>query len=226
MSRDRAEQHNSPYRYGSNSPVSRTDADGYADYESSEELLNVGKGMLGRAEFQAKGKTTFCNFATQYVVNPALKNKISGRANNIYDSFQDKNFATKVTAKQATKLANTGLTVVAAWKNPKGSTGHVAVVSPELDSRNRPKVFNIGPRKYSGHVSIAKAFGRNKRKSKNFGYYVLNEDLHSLSFRTNPFVVDLTESLLENSPHQEAVNKNPFVVDLLNDMTFTDVEVK
>ncbi len=62
-----------------------------------------------------------------------------------------------------------------AWKNPKGGHGHVATVAPEVDTKGRPKVFNIGLE--NDEMSVANAFGASKRSSDTFGYFVLIEDI-------------------------------------------------
>jgi hypothetical protein len=64
----------------------------------------------------------------------------------------------------ATKLANQGYVVVAAWKNPEGDPGHVATVRPSSnpESFENPLVSNVGVRNSVQAEDAPGAFGKGK----------------------------------------------------------------
>ena len=49
------------------------------------------------------------------------------------------------------------------WKNPSGGHGHVLTYSVG-ENISKGKVANIGPKKYTGFVSLNGAIGKTKKK--------------------------------------------------------------
>src|SRR5690606_11782073 len=124
------------------------------------------------------GGLTYCNYGLEAIVDPGLENPVFGTANDITKMLENTEFASKITAAQATEYAQKGITPIAAWRDPKGGHGHVAAVAPTIDAVGRPEVYNIGVS--SGKMGYTWAFGKSKRNSSSFGFYVLKEDLVSL----------------------------------------------
>ena len=104
---------------------------------------------------------TYCNEATNYICKAMGfdgfdKPKTASPddaffANEMYDAMDKSQEEWKrVIATEAQDLANQGSLVIAAWRNPIGGPGHVAVVRPGvLDYSNSwksyaPKIMNIG----------------------------------------------------------------------------------
>lgn len=105
--------------------------------------------------FEAKGRyNTTANQASTNLDNLSKDSKISGIC--------------KVSPKVAQKLANLGITVVAAW-NGENQKGHMSTVVPEsttdlkYSEENGPVISNIGGT--VGIMSTKQGFGRAEKKS-------------------------------------------------------------
>jgi len=170
------------YKYTTN-PIGFINPDGLADYEHSSLLDVKGMDVVTDPNFMQDQVTgqTYCNHGALTLVDD---DAISGMtANQMYDALSNDKIATKLTQSEAMMYANEGVTVVSAWKNTGGGSGHVAVLAPGSDQRGRPMTYNVGQRAYHGKKSIAYAFSTSKRESANFGYFILNNDKASADAR-------------------------------------------
>ncbi len=186
--RDGSLQFWSPYGFVRDNPVTDIDSDGKANYGNASTLLSVGNQALNNENFKpigergTKDRKTFCNFATQFIVNAAgssyeLNNKTGGKANAMYKDLQNPGFAREVSEDEAKSLANEGVTVIGAWYNPKGDPGHVSVVSPTIagDDPDDIYFFQIGGT--VGRKNLEGAFSSHADDTK---LYVLEEDVPSM----------------------------------------------
>ena len=123
------------------------------------------------------GSETWCNQATFEIVRNTsalrLANVLYGSGPNGYNTTANMaaenlmNAATgrdssimEITPQEAQKLANKGYTVVAAWKNPSGSSGHMATVRPgnTFDELTGPMLNNIGAARTTGIRTTIESF--------------------------------------------------------------------
>lgn len=125
---------------------------------------------------QADSNGTHCNQATQNImktVGSAEKDSnavVSGNANSMIISLnkeQNKSYQ-KVDQKKAEENAeNGGLSVIGYFNSNPKEHGHVLTYSVG-DNIEKGKVANIGPKKYTGFISLNGSISKNKTKS----YYI------------------------------------------------------
>lgn len=83
-------------------------------------------------------------------------------AANLRDAAAAMNISiTEISPQKAQQLANQGYTVVAAWENPTGDSGHLATVRPGkiFDETTGPMLNNIGKKNTTKVIGTNGAFG-------------------------------------------------------------------
>ena len=139
------------------------------------------------------GTDTWCNQATFEIARdaaPGLADAMYGTDPNGYNTTANMAAAnlvdaaatadasiTEVEPQEAQQLANQGYTVVAAWENPTGASGHLATVRPggSFDEKTGPVLNNIGPESTTGVIRTSKAFGMNRYANGNVHFYYDSE---------------------------------------------------
>ena len=133
-----------------------------------QQILNDGNQYLAE-----HNNNTYCNYATQNVLKtvasiPELEQCfVSGNANQMCDAFAQNDRFLSVNEQDAKRNAQTGHLVILAYKNPNGH-GHVATFCVGDNASNDQVIANIGPKKYSGFVSINQTISSKKERT----YYV------------------------------------------------------
>ncbi len=134
------------------------------------------QGSTGPCNFQgATSQTTWCNMATYDVADktsPGLGNAMhNGNPNNTTANAAASNLASAAGSSQSTikevspehaqNLANLGYTVVGAWENTSGGSGHVATVAGgyEYSESSGPTMANVGPSSTTGINSASTSYG-------------------------------------------------------------------
>jgi RHS repeat-associated protein len=120
---------------------------------------------------QGQGET-HCNQATQNImktvgsVGKDPNAVVSGNANSMVTTLDKGTNSSYKEVDRATaeSSAKNGELVVIGWKNPQGGHGHVLTFSVG-DNIAKGQVANIGPKKYSGFVSLNGAISKTKPKT-------------------------------------------------------------
>lgn len=87
---------------------------------------------------------------------------------------------TEVEPQEAQQLANQGYTVIAAWENPTGASGHLATVRPggSFDKTTGPVLNNIGPKDFTDITNTSTAFGPDIYANGNVHFYYDSEQFN------------------------------------------------
>lgn len=126
---------------------------------------------MENSALQDIGKGTHCNQGTQDIlstiqsINPNIPIQIRGKANEMNKILlSGKNvYYSSVSAKEAFAYANKGGLAIVTYTNPDPNrSGHIATLGV---GKNRNTVANIGPKMYTGFVSLNKAISKNKPKA-------------------------------------------------------------
>ena len=136
------------YREGGGGPFGNsTGSETWCNQATFEIVRNTSALRLANALYGSdpNGYNTTANMAAENLMNAA-----TGRDSSIME----------ITPQEAQKLANKGYTVVAAWKNPSGSSGHMATVRPgnTFDELTGPMLNNIGAAQTTGIRTTIESF--------------------------------------------------------------------
>ena len=125
------------------------------------------------ADLQEHDNKTFCNISVQNImmaVSSASSQTsvvIKGRANDMVDALksgENPNYI-EVTEDEAREYAKSGGFAIIAYRNQDPNrSGHVATFSVG-SNRKLGDVANIGPKKYTGFVSLNRSIAKTKQKS-------------------------------------------------------------
>ena len=182
----------SPYVAFDNNPIYYRDPKGLAaEGGDPEKITKAASNAVETVEDKdAKDnpgqKPAMCNVG----VNCAFKevtgsNELSGkRANEMYDQMNSSGNFEEIDPSEAQETANDGDVVIAAWKNPSGSSGHVAMVVPGEAGKTgtwegkpartiggMPRVMDTGSGLRTKNQTINFSFGRDKQSSVKFFKY-------------------------------------------------------
>ena len=169
----------SPYSFSHDSPTTLLDIDG--NWPDNPQKLT--KAAIEAVDY-VKGRdkvgemTAQCNVG----VNHAFKSltgssELSGlRANEMYDQMTISSNFTPVQITEVQALANQGEIVIAAWKNPSGASGHVALAVPGESAASGtwagqsakslggiPKFMDTGVNTRTSSRSVNYSFGKDKQ---------------------------------------------------------------
>jgi RHS repeat-associated protein len=153
---------------------------GYNEELKGENVINIGTAIQEQQilnnrnpslQENAQGQgETHCNQATQNIMKTVAsadsnpKAIVKGNANSMITTLENGlnlNYK-KVDQITAEKNAESGNLVIIGWKNPSGH-GHVLTYSVG-ENISKGKVANIGPKKYTGFVSLNSAINKTKEK--------------------------------------------------------------
>jgi hypothetical protein len=143
-----------------------------------QQNLNVGNPAL-QENAQGQGET-HCNQATQNImktVSSMTDNNtsmvVNGNANSMLkqlNSGSNTNYLKVDKASAEQHAENGGLSIIG-YTNPSGGHGHILTYSVG-DNTEKGAVANVGPKKYTGFVSLNGAIG--KTKPKDYFIYIPN----------------------------------------------------
>lgn len=154
---------------------------GYDEKQKGENIVNIGTAIQEQQNMnmenpslqenaQGQGET-HCNQATQNIMKTVASADgnqeavVKGNANTMVSTLEKGTNSSykKVDQTTAENNAKNGNLVVIGWKNPSGGHGHVLTYSVG-ENISKGKVANIGPKKYTGFVSLNGAIGKTKEK--------------------------------------------------------------
>ena len=141
--------------------------------QEQQDMNNTNPSLQENAQGQGE---THCNQATQCIMktisstetDPNTKENavVTGNANTMVtklDAETNPNYEKVDQTKAEAHAKNGGLAVIG-WSNPKGGHGHILTYSVGANIK-KGVVANIGPKKYSGFVSLNGAISKTKPKS-------------------------------------------------------------
>ena len=120
---------------------------------------------------QTVSGTTYCNYATQNIMNTlestpkGLNALVKGTANDMVSAMMngDSPCYEKCTYDEAKAYAENGGLAIVGYKNPDGGHGHVATFSVG-DNIEKGEIANIGPTKYTGYRKLKDVIANEKEK--------------------------------------------------------------
>jgi RHS repeat-associated protein len=170
----------SPYSFSFNNPIWWNDPNG-ADPDGDPEKTTVAaSNAVETVKDSDNGSTPAkCNIGVNCAFTEITgSNELSGKkANEMYDQMSGSSNFTPIEPSDAQSAANDGEVVIAAWKNPSGSSGHVALVVPGVADQSGtwngapassiggiPKVMDTGVGTRTTSQSVNYSFGNAEKR--------------------------------------------------------------
>jgi RHS repeat-associated protein len=190
----------SPYNISFNNPIWWNDPYGDDPNGDPEKTKKAAKNAVKSVKDSDDGSTPAkCNIGVNCAFTEITgSDELSGkRANEMYDQMSGSENFTAIEPSEVQEEANSGELVIAAWKNPSGSSGHVALVVPgEAAKRGTwegkpasaiggiPMVMDTGYNTRTESQSVNYSFGKKKQADVKFFKYtptLTNSDASSIA---------------------------------------------